>query len=140
MALLFLMAPAARADVPKHIGDCVNIEESTKRLKCYDDLAGRKAAPIEPADAAVSGTKPESQAKLSYLERLWELNKESRRGKFSISPHRSNYILPITYVDSPNEQIIRETDPGKEHKTIEVAFQLSFKAKLWQDIFGQTMD
>ena len=140
MALLFLMAPAARADVPKHIGDCVNIEESTKRLKCYDDLAGRKAAPIEPADAAVSGTKPESQAKLSYLERLWELNKESRRGKFSISPHRSNYILPITYVDSPNEQIIRETDPGKELKNIEVAFQLSFKAKLWQDIFGQNMD
>jgi phospholipase A1 len=126
--------------VPESIDECVKIDDNTKRLKCYDELAGRKAVPIEPATAAVSGSKPESQAKLSYLERLWELDKEARRGKLSISPHRSNYILPITYVESPNEQPIRETDPGKELKNIEVAFQLSIKAKLWQDIFGQNMD
>jgi len=139
IALLFLIAVTAHADVPESIDECVKIEDNTKRLKCYGELAGRKAAPIEPA-AAVSGTKPESQAKISYLERLWELDKESRRGRFSISPHRSNYLLPITYVESPNEQPIRKTDPEKELKNIEVAFQLSFKAKLWQDIFGQNMD
>lgn len=140
IALLFFIAVTARAEVADRIAECVKIEDDTRRLKCYDELAGRKATPIEPAAAAVSGTKPESQAKLSYLERLWELDKESHRGRFSISPHRSNYILPITYVESPNEQLIWNTDPGKELKNIEVAFQLSFKAKLWQDIFRQNMD
>jgi phospholipase A1 len=140
IALLFLIAVTARADVPESIDECVKIEDNTKRLKCYDELAGRKAEPIGPAAAAVSGTKPESQAKPTYLERLWELGKESRRGRFSISTHRSNYILPITYVESPNEEPIRKADPEKELKNIEVAFQLSFKAKLWQDIFKQNMD
>lgn len=140
IALLFLIAVTAHADVPKSIDECAKIEDNTERLKCYDELAGRKAAPIEPAAANVSETKPESHAKLSYLERLWELNKESRRGKISISPHRSNYILPITYVESPNEELLQKAHPGKELKNTEVAFQLSLKAKLWQDIFGQNMD
>jgi len=139
-ALLFLIAVTARADAPKGIDECMQIEDKAKRLKCYDEMAGRKAAPSEPVGAAFSGTKPESQAKFSYLERLWELDKESRRGKFAISPHRSNYILPITYVESPNEQPIREANPGIKLKNIEVAFQLSFKVKLWPDIFGQNMD
>ncbi len=140
IVLLFLITVTAHADVPESIDECVKIEDNTKRLRCYDELSGRKTAPIEPAAAAVSGTKSDSQAKLSYLQWLWELDKESRPGRFSISPHRSTYILPITYVESLNNQPVRTADPGKELKNTEVAFQLSFKAKLWQDIFGQNMD
>ena len=77
--------------------------------------AGRaQEAPLEPATTAISETKPASQTKLSYLQRLWELDKESRPGRFSISPHRSIYILPITYVESLNDQQVRTADPGKE--------------------------
>ena len=140
MAMLFLIAVTARADVPKSIEECAKIEDNTKRIQCYDELAGRKAIPSEPVRTPIAGTKPDVQDKITYLERLWELDKESRRGRFAISPHRSNYILPITYVESPNEKPIREDDPRRELKNPEVAFQLSFKAKLWQDIFGQNMD
>ena len=156
MTVLFLIAVTARADVPKSIEECAKIEDNTKRIQCYDELAGRKAIPSEPTSTAPSVAKPDTKAAQSeststvasvtksdaptYLERLWELDKESRRGRFAISPHRSNYILPITYVESPNEKPIREDDPRRELKNPEVAFQLSFKAKLWQDVFGQNMD
>ncbi len=140
MALLFLTAVAAHADAPGSIDECAKIEDNAKRLKCYDELAGRRAAPIGPAGVSVLGTKPESHAKLSYLERLWELNKEAPRGSFPISTYRSNYLLPITYVESPNEEPIREADAGKGLTNTEVAFQISIKTKLKQDIFGYNMD
>ncbi len=140
MTVLFLIAVTAHADVPKSIEECAKIDDSTKRIECYDELAGRKAVPSEPATAAAPAGTPESQAQSSYLERIWELDKESRRGRFAISTHRSNYLLPITYTESPNEKPIQETDSRKEVKNTEVAFQLSFKAKLWQDILGQSMD
>ena len=140
MALLFLFAVTTHADVPKGIDECAKIEDSAKRLKCYDELAGRKEAPSKPASTAASETKPGSQTHVSYLERLWELDRESRKDRFAISPHRSNYILPITYVESPNEQAVKKANPDKELKNAEAAFQLSFKTKIWQDIFGQDMD
>jgi len=140
MALLFLSAATTHADVPKSIDECTKIEDSAKRLKCYDDLAGRKEAPGKPVGIAAPETTPGPQTQVSYLERLWELDKESRKGRFAISTHRSNYILPITYVESPNEQAVKKANPDKQLKNPEVAYQISFKAKMWQDIFGKDMD
>lgn len=140
MSLLFLFAGTTNADVPKGINECAKIEDNTERLKCYDELAGRKEAPSKPASTAASETKSGSQTKVTYLERLWELDKESRKAKYTITPHRSNYLLPITYVESPNEQPIKKANPNKELTNAETAFQLSFKTKIWQDIFGRDMD
>jgi len=140
IALLFLFAAPTNADVPKSINECAKIEDSVKRLQCYDELAGRKEASSKTASTAASETKPDSQTQASYLERLWELDTKSRRDRYAISPHRSNYILPITYVESPNEQAQKKANPDKELKNVEAAFQISFKTKIWQDIFGQNMD
>jgi len=138
--VLFLMAVTALADMPQSITGCAKIEDDAKRLQCYDEIAGRKAAPIKPVDTVLSGTKPKSGVKQSYLEKLWALNKESRNDHFAILPHQSNYILPISYVESPNEQPISKAYGGRELKNSEAAFQLSVKTKLWEDIFGQNMD
>ena len=140
IALLFLLAVTTHADVPKSIDVCARIEDSAKRLQCYDELAGRKEAPSKPTTTASSDTKPGSQTQATYLERLWELDAKSRKDRYAISPHRSNYLLPITYVESPNEQAIKKANPDKELKNVEAAFQISFKTKIWEDIFGQNMD
>ena len=70
MALLFLFAAMTHADVPKSIDECAKIEDSAKRLKCYDEVAGRKEPPGKPTGTAASEAKPESQTQASYLERL----------------------------------------------------------------------
>ena len=79
-------------------------------------------------------------AEASYFSRLWELDEGTRREKHTITPHRSNYILPFTYNESPNIAAVRQTDPDKDVKNAEVTFQLSLKTKLWEDILGKEMD
>jgi phospholipase A1 len=140
IVFLLLFAVTTYADVPKSIGECAKIKDSAQRLQCYDELAGIRESRSKPPSTAASETKIGSQTQPSYLERLWELNKESRKDKYAISPHRSNYLLPITYVESPNEQILKKADPNKDLTNAETAFQVSFKTKIWQDIFGQDMD
>lgn len=82
----------------------------------------------------------EPAQKLSYFTRLWELDKDARVGKPGVAFHRSNYALAFSYNDSPNPAPLQEVDPAKTLVKPEVTFQLSFKAKLWQDVFGKEMD
>jgi phospholipase A1/A2 len=139
---LFLAATSTEgfSDTPSDLAECSKIEDNGERLKCYDQLAGRK--PKEPVGALRAGEKPlpGQEKKPSYFSRIWELEPETRTGRFPISPYRSNYILPYTYNSSPNYDAVRAADPSKDLKYEEATFQLSFKIKLWTDIFDQKAD
>jgi phospholipase A1 len=124
--VLVLLGTASADDLSgtsMNMAECATIEEEGERLKCYDKLAGWK-----------------SVEKGSYFSQLWELDEGSRRRKHAIKIHRSSYVLPFTYNESPNIDAIREADPDEDLKKAEVNFQLSLKVKLWQDIFDQKMD
>lgn len=119
--------------------ECAKIADDAERLRCYDEISGRKQA----EDLAI----PEEEEKApgeretqSILSRIWELDRESRQREFAITPYRSNYILPVTYNATPNEGPFQEADPGKEVQNYEVKFQISFKIKLWEDVLGKNMD
>jgi phospholipase A1/A2 len=88
---------------------------------------GLLAAPGDPAPAA----------KPSYFTRLWQLDRAARAGQPGITFHRSNYGLMFSYNDDPNPAPLQEVDPAKTLVKPEVAFQLSFKARLWRDMFGK---
>jgi phospholipase A1 len=142
LVFFFLTAAPSEAlsDPALNLGDCPKIEDDGERLKCYDNLAGRKSKEPPPAEESVKKPPPEGAKRFSYFSQLWELEPETRRGEYSISPHRSNYILPYTYNTSPNYAAVRAADPGKDLKHEEVVFQLSLKVKLWEDIFGRKAD
>jgi phospholipase A1 len=137
----FLSTGAGRAETPRSLVDCAVIKDDAERLKCYDELAGRKPPETTGEVKAIAKAPPaEPEEVPTYLERLWDLDKESRKGKYAVRFHRSNYILPYTYVEHPNEEAIQEADPTKELTNAEIKFQLSFKVKLMQDILGKNMD
>ncbi len=109
------------------------------------------------ANAAVSGgtedetKKPKPAAKtaledsdaspeLSYFTLIWELDKEARGKRHAIVPYNANYGLVMTYNTSPNFAPWLEVNPEKTLTKTEVTFQLSFKTKLWEDVFGQPID
>ena len=140
--LLFLFAAPAEglSDTSRELAECAKIEDAGKRLDCYDSLAGRKSKEAPSAEQTVKKPQPEETKKFSYFSHLWELEPETRRGKYSLSPHGSNYILPYSYNASPNYDAVRAADPGKDLKHEEVLFQLSLKVKLWEDIFSQKAD
>lgn len=125
--LLLPVSAAGAAEVSPRGGmsGCADILDAGDRLDCYDRLAGR--APGEDETP-------------SRLSRLWELDRDARRGKYAIKPYRPSYILPYTYNVTPNERPIREAEPGRTVQKQEVKFQISLKTKLWQDILGRDMD
>lgn len=82
----------------------------------------------------------DTEQEYSFFTQLWELDENTRRGSYTITPHRSNYILPYTYNFNPNEAVLREAEPGKDLVNSEVTFQLSLKVKLWEDVAKQDMD
>ena len=132
------------ADLSQNMAECATIENDGERLKCYDQLAGRNSRKMEGVteskESESTEKTPKEKEEESYFSRLWDLDRETRGGKFAIRPHRSNYILPLTYNFSPNAAAVQEDDPDKDVKRTEVKFQLSVKVKLLEDILNKDMD
>jgi phospholipase A1 len=119
------------------ISDCSKIEDDKERLKCYDEIAGRKPDQSQAEDDA-EVKKLEDRS--SYLSKLWELDTDKPRNIYYVMPHRSTYLLPVTYNSQPNKEPFQHTAHGNDMLNTEVTFQISMKVKLWQDILGKDMD
>jgi phospholipase A1 len=90
--------------------------------------------------ALAAGLVASPQEKPSYFTTLWHLDKDTRAGLPSITFHRSNYALVFSYNTSPNPAPLQEVDPSLTLLKPEFTFQLSFKVKVLQDVFGKNMD
>jgi len=132
------------ADLSQNMAECAAIENDGERLKCYDQLAGRNSRKMEEVteskESESTEKTPKEKEEESFFSRLWDLDPETRGGRFAIRPHRSNYILPLTYNFSPNAAAVQEGDPDKDVMRTEVKFQLSVKVKLLEDILNKDMD
>ncbi len=65
----------------------------------------------------------------SALERRMTLETQTEANRFVITPHKPNYLLPLTYNSRQSDEF------GPLDKT-EVKYQLSFKLPLASDLFG----
>jgi phospholipase A1/A2 len=142
------------ADTSDRFKECAKIDNDRLRLKCFDDLAGRKAPIVDITTAATERSKLEpvssspsaaisasdEKEKPSVMSRQWELDPASRKDPFVVRLYRPNYILPWSYNHSPNSDMILDTDRNAESQNVEAKFQISFKVKLWEDILGKNMD
>lgn len=125
----------SRADLQENLNQCADIEDDLLRLQCYDEMARQKTS-VKNMDTCIVPV----PVKPSYLSQLWELDRSQSRGKLAVKMHRANYILPFSYNFSPNEGPIKAETPDRDVLNSEVAFQLSIKTKLWEDIIKKDMD
>jgi phospholipase A1/A2 len=137
------------ADPAMKIADCASVDDDKARLKCYDAAAGRREESSgESAFPGINATKPAEPGTKdkpvitgeSVLARQWDLDETSRSRRFVVRPHRPNDVLPLAYNNSPNVDSSLDVDPNAIAQHTEVKFQVSFKVKLWEDIFGKDMD
>jgi len=121
---------------------CAAIGDDRARLACYDALARTEApaagAPSPSAPAAEAAAPPATE-----IERRWELRPDLQRGTFKLQPYRALYAL-AHYSTNMNEQPSSPTRPPPTQDIhldpFEAKMQLSFKAKLAQDMLGTSTD
>jgi phospholipase A1/A2 len=110
-------------------------------LRASIPLAVLLAAALQAAPQAPAPKEKEKRAERpSYFTHLWQLDEKERAGQPWVTFHRSSYALALSYNFTPNPAPLQEVDPAKTLVKPEVTLQLSFKAKLWQDMFGKKVD
>jgi len=133
-AALLLWTVTAGAEDSGTLAECRAIAGDDERLACYDDLAGR-AAPAPEAEAAGTGLTEDN-----YVPPRLRQEQRNATNRFVIIPYHRNYLLPVTYNSNPNKEAWKEAFPGTNMDKFEAKFQISFKAIMWQDIFGPGTD
>ena len=73
---------------------------------------------------------------LSALDRRIEIERGTRFKSFVLTPHKPNYLLPITYNKKPNNAPVDIARDG-ELDNNEIKFQLSVKFPLAENLFGK---
>lgn len=80
---------------------------------------------------------PETPPPDSALERRLDHETQAAESRFSILPHKPNYVLPATWNASPNYgTYARTSTPGDYTDHAEVKFQISLKTPLWDNVLG----
>jgi phospholipase A1 len=79
------------------------------------------------------------------LSERWELDSANRKGTFRIVYYKPVYVLLGNWTSNPNVQPYSENPDYTVNQPIpldpwELKFQLSFKTKVWQGIFGKHGD
>jgi phospholipase A1 len=62
------------------------------------------------------------------------LDPNKEKNIFALWPYRPNYLLPVAYNSSPNEDAQLDIDPQAKTQYTEAKFQISFKMKVWEDL------
>jgi len=138
---------------------CVGIATDAERLSCYDEVhgRGRSLPPQTTPLSEVFRAEPEpgsrrwhvghaSEAtKPSMLDARWELQPNSKLGLFNLRTHRPVYLLPGFWSSSPNNQPASANPANTVEgdvplRSVEQKFQLSFKTKVLESLFGDNGD
>ena len=80
----------------------------------------------------------------SMLDSRWELAKDSKLGTFNFRAYKPVYLLPAFWSSAPNE-LPRSSNPAvaanaQSLDDVEAKFQLSFKTKAVENLFGDNGD
>ncbi len=81
----------------------------------------------------------------SLLDSRWELTRKAKLGTFGLRAYKPMYLLPVVYTDDPNQfpssPVSRAFGRHSEQQDeVEAKFQISFKTKVAQEIFGDRGD
>lgn len=145
LALSFVTGPVYCAEdaVHEEVVSLDRVSESAKRGDAGPTDNNRDAGEKEETADSELLSPDRALAQHSPLVERWELAPETKQGTFKFRPHGRVYMLPFRYSTSPNEQpeSPRTGSPAKQdYDNTEVKFQLSFKIKTLEGLFGDHAD
>jgi len=149
---------------------CLPIETAAERLACYDsamrrvapspreaDEAAARAAALDQARPRAGDTSSEvfpydddprralaNAGRGSLLDSRWELARDSKLGTFNMRGYKPVYLLPAFWSSRPNRAPTSSVDgtplQAEGIDDIEAKFQISFKTKAAENLFGDNGD
>lgn len=160
------VAISSRTEGESLFYECATLANDRARLSCFDsiaqgqvpsvlatkrpvDLSKTVASPFKgdaqivmAEDVAVSTLTSENYTPLSLS---YDLDKNSEAGLWRARPHNPMYILPLYFNANPNREIStpnQETvsPSSRDVRATELKFQVSFKSKVAEDLFGTNAD
>lgn len=100
-----------------------------------------------PTTVATSlfGAAPEFNPKTSLFDQRWELSKEAKLGTWQLRGYQPMYILPLMWTSDKNElpyspNPVNRVEESQDLRSLESKFQISFKTKALENIFGDNGD
>ena len=81
-------------------------------------------------------TVTEDKNGVTALDQRIEAERKTRFAPFVLTPHKPNYVLPITYNETPNNAPFDTASDG-ELDNYEIKFQISIKFAIVDDLFGE---
>jgi phospholipase A1 len=149
---------------------CAAVETDAERLACYDRAVQRVApstavvdamaeAATEVVEAEAAGVDTDSDlyfhdadprrvaanaGRGSLLDSRWELARDSKLGTFNLRAYKPMYLLPAFWTSDVNA-LPTASDPSMPAErapddSLEAKFQISFKTKALENIFGDNGD
>jgi len=73
---------------------------------------------------------------ISALDQRMQIENKTRYQSFVLTPHKPNYIMPLTYNEKPNNAPVDISRDGELDKS-EIKFQFSMKFPIAEDLFGE---
>lgn len=94
------------------------------------DTGGAISAPMGTGTATTTVTTPATGA----LKQRLDSEQQTRFRPFSLTAHKRNYLLPVTYRSTTNGAPFEVDNEEIDH--VEVKFQFSFKFPIWNNLIG----
>ena len=119
-----------------HAAGSTQATSSTSAQAGQTDAASSQRPAQDPGDRQVEADgrdEPEQPLEASVVTRRL-LEEESEQNPYAITTHRRNYLLPLSYTNSPNEQAFDSIDDQADANHMEVKFQFSAKFQLAEDL------
>lgn len=78
----------------------------------------------------------DSPEEVSAIDRRVALERRTHENRFSITPHRPTYVLPVAYSSRLNSEPYDALPEYPELQPVEIKFQFSFKIPIERDLVG----
>lgn len=126
------------ADDNTTIGDIKKYCESRSDLAIY--RPSKELLFTEEENKTVAGedgkVTEDAEKGSALLKKRLRMEYRVRDNRFAIIPHKPNYLLPVTFNHSPNEDSLETSGDERQVDKVEAKFQVSFKTPFWEKPFG----
>jgi phospholipase A1 len=121
------------------LAECVAIVDDLQRLACYDTVAAQRPVPNRDGgeEDVISAEEEAQPAEDALFASRIHTEEKLADNPWIVTPHKRNYLLPVTHNSNTNEEAWTDIFPDSEMDDVEAKFQISFKAIIWRDILGK---